>query len=247
MGRHLITSISAFSELLAQIGIPSGDDILKGYATYLLRIIVWGAVVIVTLTVLVVGLFQIRRRRGRAMVFYGAGVAAILAYIAFVCAVPPHHSVVLDLSSSRTPPAGSWHPNGLGGEMITYQGRVDLLLKLPDGRMFDDRANLLVLDRQNKQIGRVFISTPGMPLEQACAMTQKYLNAWGFDRKNFEQWRADRQAGKRALLGEDTLFFSYQNFTHPSLALELRGLKDLWTLQLTVYWPREEVSATSPE
>jgi hypothetical protein len=74
-------------QLIAQIGVPSGGGILRAYASFLLQAAVWAVLAFGTLVVLVIGLILIRRRRGRVMVFCGAALAIVLAYVAYVSLV----------------------------------------------------------------------------------------------------------------------------------------------------------------
>src|SRR5690242_10144137 len=131
---------------MAQIGIdPSA--VAKGSVLFLLLAALSLALLVASIGLAAVGLRRLRHRRGRWMALCGCTVAAFLGYVIYSVCMPPHHSVDLDLSTSQSAPPGRWMI-GIGNEqMVHYQGRVDLRLRLPEGHTFDDRVTLFSLTR----------------------------------------------------------------------------------------------------
>jgi hypothetical protein len=209
----------AFTHQFAQVGV--GGDFSKGviYVTAIVLGYFW--LVAIASGLLIWGLVTIRRTRGKVLTFVSASILGILAFTAYVVMFPPPppvQTVAFDFSKSREPPPG--HYPGAGGlGWLSYSGRLDVTLRLPNELTFIDRATRITLQRRDAQIDVVTVERSGLTRDEARALESKYSN-WSGGFTTSSRREANVEAEEL------------------STSVTLSHLDDAWTIRLQALWPR---------
>jgi hypothetical protein len=232
MGRSMAYS-------LAQIGIsPSG--MLVGLILGGLIICLWIALLALSIVGVGVGalLMLFGRRGGRIVLVASTAAAIILGYLGYRQEYPREVPVNIVVDSSLAPPLGKWNRYPWNAQWLAYSGTLHAHVEF-FGHVIDESAELVFLECRNGKMFSILVQSQNLPFDQACAMTEKYMNAWGLNHRDFYQWRANKRAGKPVPVNdEDRVFATGSGMTDPSLDVELRQVPgfETWSVNLEVCW-----------
>lgn len=176
---------------LGQIASDPGAE-MRGSLLYQL-LLTSGAVVVVAFVIAIIIVLATHQRWRKLMRKRSVILAIILSFVGIMIFFRPQ-KVSIDLSHSHQLSDVRW-PKKRTDDFYSFSGKIDLTLKLPQGRAYEDHVESISINREGELISELEARGRPMTLETACNRVRTLCRAWGVSDSEIDTWRAQVHLG----------------------------------------------------